>query len=238
MDKQVMEMAKVIKNCATEMVVSAAERLYNEGYRNYKDKVVLSNEEYSALLSELKRLVERVDRISCRYVLKEEARKETVVNKGAKMINRDTYKRFTELKTYNNGKKMYVQYSVSGCYNDMNRKGDYTTGDSVDRLAELEDKIMDGRLVELPCKVGDTLYFLQYYCDNRGCSEKERFYCCGCKEMITRERNNEIYVIATKNCEWNDIPAIGKKYFVTKAEAEARLKELQADKQEAKNEKR
>lgn len=56
--------------------------------------------------------------------------------------------------------------------------------------------------------------------------------------MITRERNNEIYVIATKNCEWNDIPAIGKKYFVTKAEAEARLKELQADKQEAKNEKR
>lgn len=63
------------------------------------------------------------------------------------MTNKDTYKRFTELKTYNNGKKMYVQYSVSGCYNDMNRKGDYTTGDSVDRLAELEDKIEDGTLV-------------------------------------------------------------------------------------------
>ena len=74
------------------------------------------------------------------------------------MINKDTYKRFTELKTYNNGKKMYVQYSVSGCYNDMNRKGDYTTGDSVDRLAELEDKIENGTLVESPCKVEDMIY--------------------------------------------------------------------------------
>lgn len=212
MDKQTLEMAKVIKNCATEMVVSAAERLYNEGYRNCKDKVVLSNEDYSALLSELKRLVERVDRISCGYVLKEEARKETVVNKGAKMINRDTYKRLTKKEGYTKDLDLKQELGYSYIYT---------------QLSELENKIENGRLVELPCKVGDTLYFLQYYCDSRGCSEKERFYCCGCREMITRERNNQIYVIATKNCEWNDIPAIGKKYFVTRAEAEAKLKELQ-----------
>ncbi len=98
------------------------------------------------------------------------------------------------------------------------------------RLADIEDKIENGTLIELPCKVGDTLYFPQYYCDSRGCTMYEQSYCCGCKEMITRERNNEKYIIATKNCKWSDIPIIGGKYFVTRAEAEARLKELQENK--------
>jgi hypothetical protein len=31
------------------------------------------------------------------------------------------------------------------------------------RLAELEDKIENGTLVELPCKVGDTLYYVNMY---------------------------------------------------------------------------
>lgn len=95
------------------------------------------------------------------------------------------------------------------------------------RLYELEDKIENGTLIELPCKVGDTLYFLQYYCDSRGCSKDKQSYCCGCKEMITRERNNKKYIIATKNCKWSDIPTIVGKYFVTRSEAEAKLKELQ-----------
>lgn len=55
------------------------------------------------------------------------------------------YKRFTRKV---NGR--YVQYSITGCYNDMNGKGDYTTGDSVEKFAELEDKIESGQLVELP----------------------------------------------------------------------------------------
>ena len=95
-----------------------------------------------------------------------------------------------------------------------------------DRITELEDKIENGTLIELPCKVGDTLYFLQYYCDSRGCSRDTQSYCCGCKEMITRERNNAKYIIATKNCKWSDIPTIGEKYFVTRSEAKAKLKEL------------
>lgn len=143
------------------------------------------------------------------------------------MINKDTYKRLTERRG------SLVIDKCGNCQNVNNPQGctDKKCYEIMkNRLAELEDKIEDGTLVELPCKVGDTLYFPQYYCDSRGCSMHEQSYCCGCKEMITRERNNEKYIIATKNCEWSDIPTIGKKYFVTRAEVEARLKELQSDK--------
>lgn len=34
----------------------------------------------------------------------------------------------------------------------------YALCDVLNRLAELEDKIENGTLVELPCKVGDTAY--------------------------------------------------------------------------------
>ena len=37
--------------------------------------------------------------------------------------------------------------------------GIYLT-DCLNRLAELEDKIEQGTLIELPCKVGDTVYFI------------------------------------------------------------------------------
>ena len=129
------------------------------------------------------------------------------------MINKDTYKRLTE---------RYIDEQGINCV-----RGLAWDGEILHRLAELEDKIENGTLVELQCKVGDTLYFPQYYCDSRGCSAQEQSYCCGCKEMITRERNNEKYIIATKNCKWGDIPTIGKKYFVTRTHAEAKLKELQ-----------
>lgn len=31
------------------------------------------------------------------------------------------------------------------------------------RLCDLEDKIENGTLIELPCKVGDTIYFANHY---------------------------------------------------------------------------
>lgn len=94
------------------------------------------------------------------------------------------------------------------------------------RLAELEDKIESGRLVELPCKVGDTIYYVEYFCNYKGCSTDIQTYCCGCKEMIERERKHEKYVIAEKKFRLTDLSQIGKKYLLTKESAEARLKEL------------
>ena len=132
------------------------------------------------------------------------------------MINKDTYKRFTELKTYNNGKKMYVQYSVIGCYNDMNRKGDYTTGDSVDRLAELEDKIENGTLLEV-LKVGDTATAIIDTLAYDNSLQKVKIEGLA---YIVKDENGDM--------TFQHISRI----FPNEKEAEAKLKELQADKQE------
>lgn len=83
------------------------------------------------------------------------------------------------------------------------------------------------KAVELPCKVGDTVYYIQYFCNYKKCDSITQQICCGCKEMIERERRNEKYVICEKPFELKDLTEIGKKYFTTRAEAEARIKELQ-----------
>lgn len=95
------------------------------------------------------------------------------------------------------------------------------------RLAELEDKIMDGTLVETPCKVGDTVYCVEYFCDYKGCSSDEQIFCCGCPEMIERERRKEKFVISKKKFRLQDLDRVGKTLFPTEEAAEARLKELQ-----------
>ena len=95
------------------------------------------------------------------------------------------------------------------------------------RLAGLEDKIMDGTLVETPCKVGDTVYCVEYFCNYKGCSSDEQMFCCGCPEMIERERRKEKFVISKKKFRLQDLDRVGKTLFPTEEAAEARLKELQ-----------
>lgn len=43
-------------------------------------------------------------------------------------------------------------------YIKLNTDSPYADKMAIERLAELEDKIEDGTLVELPCKVGDKVY--------------------------------------------------------------------------------
>lgn len=55
-----------------------ADLIYNANYRQVpKNAVVLTQEEYNALLLEQKRLKEMVDRIPCGYELKDKTLKET-----------------------------------------------------------------------------------------------------------------------------------------------------------------
>lgn len=90
--------------------------------------------------------------------------------------------------------------------------------------AELRDRL--SRAVELPCKVGDTIFYVQYFCDYKGCDSTTQQFCCGCKEMIEREKHKEKYVICEKSFVLKDLEKIGKKYFTTREAAEARLAEL------------
>lgn len=86
------------------------------------------------------------------------------------------------------------------------------------------------KAVELPCKVGDTIFYVQYFCDYKGCDSTTQQFCCGCKEMIEREKHKEKYVICEKSFVLKDLEKIGKKYFTTREAAEARLAELKGGK--------
>lgn len=94
------------------------------------------------------------------------------------------------------------------------------------RLYEIENKIENGLFIELPCKLGNTVYYIEYFCNYKGCSPNEQSFCCGCQEMIERERKGEIYIIRQKKFELKDLDKINKTFFITKSEAEAKLKRL------------
>lgn len=87
------------------------------------------------------------------------------------------------------------------------------------RLAELEDKIENGTLRELPCKVGDTVYFDTYrHGESIGVQphkvERVEF-------VVTTERT--FGNVGADIHEWQ----FGKSVFLTKSEAESELEELQ-----------
>jgi hypothetical protein len=69
------------------------------------------------------------------------------------------------------------------------------------RLAEYEDLEEQGRLVKLPCKVGDTVYFIKN------------------SETIVKRKADMIFI----GIFWEEFC---KKWFPTREEAEAKLKEL------------
>lgn len=104
----------------------------------------------------------------------------------------------------------------------------------IDYLEAENDALRErmSRAVELPCKVGDTIFYVQYFCDYKGCDSTTQQFCCGCKEMIEREKHKEKYVICEKSFVLKDLEKIGKKYFTTREAAEARLAELKGEVEE------
>ena len=84
---------------------------------------------------------------------------------------------------------------------------------AVDRLAVLEDKIEQGTLIELPCKVGDRVYVIAdgiWHCQEVW---QFRYDSCG-------------LFVKTVGVYPYDFEC-GKTVFLTREEAEKRLKELQ-----------
>ena len=88
----------------------------------------------------------------------------------------------------------------------------------IERLAELEDKIENGTLIELPCKVGDTLYYVS--------PTKKQINI----EKVTGIVLDEFLKIRTLSnqgiLEYFPISYLGRTLLFTIAEAEAKLKEL------------
>ncbi len=94
------------------------------------------------------------------------------------------------------------------------------------RLAELEDKIENGTLVELPCKVGDVMYEviegipIQEWKIESICFNKTYL-----KGVIWAERTRDF-------AHWKFwIEDCGTKWFATKAEAKAKWRELEGERE-------
>ena len=82
------------------------------------------------------------------------------------------------------------------------------------RLAQYEDLEEQGLLLRLPCKIGDTAYWIDDY----------EIYSDKVNEFEVRKENGEyIFCIA-----WMDFKAddFGKNVFFTREEAEQKLKEM------------
>ena len=104
--------------------------------------------------------------------------------------------------------------------------------DVVKRLGELEDKIDNGTLIELPCKVGDKVYIATKLWDIKEVVEAE----VACVEVTADEKGiryrtylDHEYVFSKTNPNLikNRYIFYNDEFFLTKAEAEAKLKELQ-----------
>ena len=77
------------------------------------------------------------------------------------------------------------------------------------KLAEYEDLEEQGRLLKLPCSVGDTVYVLRI--DN----------------SVYMMSNKKVWEIVEEKFEIRHFDCIGKTVFLTRQEAENKLKEME-----------
>lgn len=89
----------------------------------------------------------------------------------------------------------------------------YSQEQIAERLALLEDKIENGTLIELPCKVGDTIYFANHYRPIPRIEEHKVYSFSFGKDGLF------LYIGFDTVISVNDI-------CLTKAEAEKKLEEL------------
>lgn len=115
------------------------------------------------------------------------------------------YKRLTKRV---NGIAAKIKTSTSDYVGTIYEEEQVLQQEIIERLAELEDKLEAGTLVELPCKVGDTVYQ----------TDGIRVYSSIVKNIV----------FDTVGVSF-DKTAIGKSVFLTREAAEARLKELEEE---------
>jgi hypothetical protein len=97
----------------------------------------------------------------------------------------------------------------------------------LDRLCDLEDKIEQGKIVELPCKVGDKIFALS--------ASHTKIYEFTIREFLYDGKYVTVYGDGSWGaniaiCTINDI---GKgEVFIDRASAEAKLREMEGDNNE------
>jgi hypothetical protein len=102
--------------------------------------------------------------------------------------------------------------------------------DALKKLAVYEDLEEQGRLLKLPCKVGDTVYciFNRYTKCTFNNEEFDECSCQGCEYECDSKKENYVQDMRAYSLDWivTNLKNFGKTVFLTKSEAEAKLKEL------------
>ena len=97
--------------------------------------------------------------------------------------------------------------------------------------AEQKAEIEQGTLIELPCKVGDTAYVPWRWDDQQGVAsvkvEEINFYDTQMHYMFLIDMESDDESFNQEFGGWKIDQSIGKTVFLTREEAEKRLKELQ-----------
>ncbi len=110
-------------------------------------------------------------------------------------------------------------------------------GVSADRLRELAAADREGRVVVLPCKVGDTVYTVDLDCEDNPEHTKMCFCwnkaCKSCEKAYLRVWENhtetvDIRSIVAEMGLCGEDGGFGKTVFLTRSEAEAALEEQEA----------
>ena len=116
------------------------------------------------------------------------------------------------------------KYGIAEPYIDLRYQCEYDdwVSEVADKLAEYEELEEQGRLIKLPCKVGDTVYMVQEYEYIAMEVEKGVVFAIGTDKANTmwisvRYENGLRYYHPSKD--------IGENLFLTREEAEAKLKE-------------
>lgn len=92
---------------------------------------------------------------------------------------------------------------------------------AIQKLAHYEDLEEQGRLICLPCKVGDAVYEILPPCDDTLlCETFQKFFISRC---VNKECGHYIQI---KQFRIELLKKFGNTVFLTKEEAEAKLKEL------------
>jgi len=98
------------------------------------------------------------------------------------------------------------------------------------KLKDYEDLEEQGRLVILPCKVGNTVYciFNRYTKCTFNNEEFDECSCQGCEYECDSKKENYVQDMRAYSLDWivTNLKNFGKTVFLTKSEAEAKLKEL------------
>lgn len=111
--------------------------------------------------------------------------------------------------------------SVNGC-----SPIDADMAKAINRLCDFEDKICDGRMVELPCKVGQTVYYLTSVDTEKELNVTEIFE--GTVQGIGIDEKAHWISVKYTNGLFYYHPSkdFGKTVFLTPEEANKKLKEL------------